>query len=55
MAACGDEIVEILRPFRGGLGAGEAELVEAERAGLLGQPAFQSDGVDRIAQKSRST
>jgi hypothetical protein len=55
MAACRNEVMEILRPLRGGLGAGDAELVEAERAGLLDQPALQVDGVDRIAQKSRST
>jgi hypothetical protein len=55
MAACRNEVMEILRPFRSGLGAGHTDLVEAERAGLLDQLALEVDGVDRIAQKSRST
>jgi hypothetical protein len=57
MAAGRDEVEEILRAFGGGFGPGYAELVEAERVGLLDQRRLQLSGRDAvgIAQKSRST
>jgi hypothetical protein len=55
MAAARDEVEKILRPLGRGFGRRDAQLIEAECTGLLGQPGLQICGCLGLAQKSRST